>query len=94
MKTIKRIVLKEARVLSDDEMKGLFGGSAAQPKSCACTLLIGLPHNSGSYYHQVVPIIMPNPTEDLCYSECRSACKEYPVSGNIGCRGTIVKWDY
>ncbi len=34
MKTIKPVKLKEARILSNEEMKTLFGGSAAPTVTC------------------------------------------------------------
>lgn len=50
MKKIKKIVLKDAKLLSTQEMKNLFGGSGSSGVSCKsngkeCTLYI-LDHNN------------------------------------------------
>lgn len=84
MKKIRPIKLKDANILSDNEMKQLFGGSSAG--SCACVLLIG--RGSGSnYYRQIAPIIMAHPNKEGCLRGCLDECLAYPKSGEIECVG-------
>lgn len=52
MKTIKRVALKEATQLSQEEMKLIFGGSGNTSSACrnegaSCTLMV--PNSSGKY---------------------------------------------
>lgn len=54
MKTIKPIALKKAKVLSNEEMKHLFGGSSTEsgksvchPEGKSCTLMVKLSGQRG-----------------------------------------------
>lgn len=81
MKKIQKIALKEATVLTNEEMKHLFGGSAAPTdptdsdnsdeesgKTCQCYLI----DKSGNKTPAVV--IMANPSETSCQSGCSETC--------------------
>lgn len=53
MKTIKRVVLKEATILSQEEMKLIFGGSSLSPdklvrKVCKVGVSCSVTYNSGT----------------------------------------------
>lgn len=78
MKKIKRVVLKEARTLSDEEMMHLFGGSSAptEPedsgKTCYCTLI----DKKGN--RTPAPIIMAYPSYEGCISGCADTCYKLP----------------
>lgn len=53
MKTIKRVVLKEATILSQEEMKLIFGGSSLSPdklvrKVCKVGVSGSVSYNSGT----------------------------------------------
>ena len=78
MKKIKKVVLKEARTLSDEEMMHLFGGSAAptEPedsgKTCYCMLI----NESG--YKTPAAVIMKYPSYEGCVSGCADICMKSP----------------
>jgi len=82
MKKIKKIVLKEARTLSDEEMMHLFGGSSAPTKpeegeeesgkTCYCVLI------SKTGYRTPAPVIMKNPGIESCTSGCTETCTDLP----------------
>lgn len=80
MKKIKKIVLKEARTLSDEEMMHLFGGSSAltkpeeeeSGKTCYCVLI------SKTGYRTPGTVIMKYPSYDGCVSGCAELCSELP----------------
>lgn len=80
MKKIKKIVLKEARTLSDEEMMHLFGGSSAltkpeeekSGKTCYCVLI----NKTG--YKTPAPVIMKEQSYNGCVSGCAQSCVELP----------------
>ncbi len=88
MKKIKKIVLKEARTLSDEEMMHLFGGSSAltkpeeenSGKTCYCVLI----NETG--YRTPAAVKMEYPSYEGCVSGCAETCMELPdlcYKGNI-----------
>lgn len=78
MKKIKKIVLKEAKTLSDEEMMHLFGGSSAptkpeeREKVCYCVLI------SKTGYRTPAPVKMINPSYEGCVSGCAETCMDLP----------------
>lgn len=85
MKSIKPIALKEAKILSNEEMKHLFGGSAADSgltaeckNGAACTIIDGSTHYAGKCVAEVtstsVSCTCQFSSDDLKISGSDSAC--------------------
>ena len=78
MKTIKKVSLKEAKQLTDEEMKHVFGGSSVTGSGCFLTC------DNGNIISELISgCTMCTPHEDYIFCQSSSDDKGF----NISCSG-------
>ena len=78
MRSIKPIALKEAKILSNEEMKNLFGGSAAVEATCHTNSACTIEDNGVEYSGQCVAKVTKNSMS--CY--CAFSSGNLTISGS------------